>query len=419
MTPDVTLTATLNRPQYPALPTEQVAYIYIEAQPAANLPTSPSSAPLNLAFVLDRSGSMGGQPIRDLKQAVKIIIEQLNPHDIVSVIIFDDTADIILPSQPVTDKDNLLNKIDMIDERGGTQMSSGMEAGLAQLQQGMGNGRVNRMILLTDGETWEDSDYCLQLAQQAGQMGIPITALGLGEDWNLTLLTNLASASGGSCDYIDTPEKIATTFQTVVTAMQKTVIANAHLILRLVAGVHPRTVWRVTPLIERLDHHVLSERDVQLSLGELQQKGQAVLVELTFPPRPAGLYRLAQVELRYDIPATNQQEQKTQQDMMIQFTANPAEAQAVNGRIMNIIEKVTAFKLQTQALDEAALGNMDRATRKLQAAATRLLNLGEAEMAQEAQEAATQMAAGQPLSSKATKKLHAVTRKLDMRDLIP
>ena len=417
MAHNITLTATLNRPQYPTLPTEQLAYIYIEAQPADAL--LPSSAPLNLAFVLDRSGSMGGQPIRDLKQAVKIIIEQLSPHDLVSVVIFDDTADIVLSSQPAADKDNLLNKIERIDERGGTRMSTGIEAGLAQLQQGMENGRVSRMILLTDGETWEDSDYCLQLAQQAGQMGIPITALGLGDDWNLALLTNLASASGGSCDYIDAPEKIAATFQTVVTAMQDTVVANAHLIIRLVAGVRPRAVWRVTPLIERLDHHVLSEQDVQVGLGELQQKGQAVLAELTFPPCPAGLHRMAQVELRYDIPSVNQQEEKVQQDLMIQFVANSAEAQAVNGRIMNIIEKVTAFKLQTQALDEAALGNLDGATRKLSAAATRLLSLGEAEMAQEAQQAAEQMATGQPLSSKATKKLHAVTRKLDMSDLIP
>ena len=85
---------------------------------------------------------------------------------------------------------------------------------------------------------------------------------------------------------------------------------------------------------------------------------------------------------------------------------------------MNIVEKVTAFKLQTQALDEAAMGNAAGATRKLRAAATRLLSMGEDEMAQQAQAAASQIESGQQdAASGATKRLHAATRKLDMSEL--
>lgn len=417
MAGEVNLIIDMNKPQYPVLGTDQVAYIYVEATPNANLPVAVGSVPLNLAFVLDRSGSMSGRPMQDLKQAAKLAIDRLGPHDLVSIVIFDDHADIVVSTQPAADKVALMAKIDAISERGGTHMSAGMQQGLNQLQQGLGAGRVNRMVLLTDGETWEDQPNCLQLAQQAGQMGIPITALGLGEEWNLQLLTGLASASGGTCEYVDAPEKVIAAFQGIVSAMQGTVVANAHMTLRLVMGVRPRAVWRVTPLIERLSHRALSERDVQVSLGDLQQKGQSVLVEFTMPPRQAGTYRMAQAEVSYDVPGSGARDQKTQVDVMVQFAPDQAAAQAVNGRVMNIVEKVTAFKLQTQALDEAAVGNIANATQKLRAAATRLLNLGELEMAQEAQAAADQMASGQQLSPKVTKRLHAATKKLDMSDL--
>jgi Ca-activated chloride channel homolog len=417
MAGEVNLIATLNRPQYAVLNTDQVAYVYVEANPASHVPIGAGSAPLNLTFVLDRSGSMSGKPIHDLRQAVKMALDRLTPQDLVSVVIFDDKADLIVPSQPALNKAMLMAQVDGIKERGGTQMSSGMQMGLAQLQQGFGAGRVNRMILLTDGETWEDQAHCRQLAQQAGQMGVPITSLGLGEEWNLQLLTDLAGASGGTYEYIDPPDKIVQVFQTIVSTMQGTLIANANLTLRLVLGVRPRAVWRVTPLIERLTHRALSDRDVQVSLGDLQQNGQSVLVELTFPPRQPGTYRMAQAEVSYDVPGSGLRGEKAQSEIMVAFTPDQVAAQAVNGRIMNIIEKVTAFKLQTQALDEAAAGNAAGATRKLRAAATRLLSLGEQEMAQQAQAAADQMAAGQQLSPKQTKRLHAATKKLDMSDL--
>ncbi|MBE2199450.1 MAG: VWA domain-containing protein [Anaerolinea sp.] len=419
MADEVNLIITLNRPQYPVLATDQIAYVYVEAQPTAVvLQAGVGHTPLNLALVLDRSGSMAGQKITDLKEAAKWAVEQLDDRDQVSIVVFDDRAEVIVPSQPAVNKTAVLAQIERIDERGGTSMSLGIQQGLDQLQAGAGPGRVSRMLLLTDGETWEDEGQCRQLAQQAAQMGIPLTALGLGEEWNQNLLTDLASLSGGTWEYIDTPDKMAPAFSQVVQAMQGVVATNASLTLRLVTGVRPRAVWRVAPLIDRLSHNALSERDVQVYLGDLPSKGQSVLVELTMPPRQAGDYRMVQAELMYDAPGSQQTAARARQDVMVTFTGDEVVAQGVNGRVMNVVEKVTAFKLQTQALDEAAVGQMAGATRKLRAAATRLLNLGETEMAQQAQAAADQMEAGQQLSGRETKRLYTATRKLDMSDLL-
>ena len=96
---------------------------------------------------------------------------------------------------------------------------------------------------------------------------------------------------------------------------------------------------------------------------------------------------------------------------------NAAAATAVNGTVMNTVERVTAFKLMTRALDEREAADAGQRTQRLRAAATRLLDAGEIQLAQEAQAAAAQLDAGQALSPHATKRLVSATRRLDMSDL--
>lgn len=411
MTAEVELTVTLNRPRFPALNGEQLAYGLVEINLLASAGEAP---PLNLAMVLDRSGSMAGVKMSKLKEAAKLTIQQLGPRDIVSVALFDERAELLIPAQPVTDEQALMRRIDAIEERGGTAISAGIQFGLGQLQQQGGAGRVSRMILLTDGETWQDEAVCRQLAQQMGDLAIPITALGLGDEWNQALLTDLAALSAGHWDYIDEPEKMVQAFQQVLTVMQGTVATNSHLILRLLAGVRPREVWRVTPLIDKLGRQVFSERDVQIDLGDLQKEGQSILVELLLPARQPGAYRLAQAEVVYDVPAGGREGQKTQRDIIFTFTGDPVSNQEAAGRVMNAVEKVSAFKFMTQALDEGKALDAVNRTRRLRAAATRLLDLGEMELAQQVQQAAGQIESGQALPARVTKRLVAETRRLDI-----
>ncbi|MBK7218682.1 MAG: VWA domain-containing protein [Candidatus Promineofilum sp.] len=412
MTGEVIIKPALNRPRFPTLESEQAAYLYLEAQPVAGV--AAVQAPLNLALVLDRSGSMAGQKIRDLRQAARLTLDRLGPDDLVSLVLFDDNVDVLAAARPAADRAALLAQIERIDERGGTQMSLGLQAGLAQLRAGLGPDRVSRLVLLTDGETWDDEDRCRELAQQAAALGAPITALGLGDEWNQALLTDLADLSGGNWEFIDTPDRIVAAFQQVVVTMQRTVVTNATLILRLVRDVQPRGVWRVRPLIDRLSARAVGERDVQVALGDLQSEGQSVLIELSLPPRAPGDYRLAQAEVNYDVPGGGAGLKATA-DIIVTFTADAATA--VNGAVMNTVERVTAFKLMTRALDEREAADAGQRTQRLRAAATRLLDAGEIQLAQEAQAAAAQIDAGQTLSPHATKRLVSATRKLDMSDL--
>lgn len=412
----IALTVQTNKPVFPVTEGQQLVYVFIEALPTDTL--AAVQMPLNFSLVLDHSGSMMGAKMENLKAAAHLAVDEMTPQDLASVVVFDDSVQVVVPSQPVSDPTGIKARIGKIRAEGGTRISRGMRASLDELAKGIRPDRVSRMLLLTDGETYGDEDACRQLAAEAGRQGIAITALGLGEGWNETLLDAIAQASGGASDFIPEgqPDVVRETFRGQVRSAQRTVVQNATLLLRLSAGVLPRAVWRVTPLIGLLGHRALSDRDVQAPLGDMERgQGQSLLVELLVPPLAPGAYRLAQAEVAYDVAALNLHNEKVRSDIVLSFSANPLETAAVNAQVMNIVEKVTAHKLQTRALEEAALGNIAGATQKLRAAATRLLDLGEHDLAEVARQEAARLEQGQGLSAHGTKKLRYETRKLTQK----
>lgn len=414
MANNVTLSCRLNKASLPVMNTQQLVYVLIEALPGAAM--AQVRMPLNLSLVLDKSGSMQGKKIENLRQAARLVVDRLGPEDVISIVAFSDRKYLIAESQPVTDKEALKKQIDRIRDGGGTAISGGMGQGLVELEKALSPDRVSRMLLLTDGQTFGDEEVCKKLGKKAGDKGIVVSALGLGDDWNEDLLDEIAEASGGSGDLIDSPDRIIEYFERAVQSMQDTVVQNAQMILRLAGGVTPRQVWQVLPMIANLGYKPLSDRDVQVSLGELQ-KGQprSLLVELLINPRPAGSYRIAQAEVSYDVPGLKLVGEKVKADILLDFTADPTKTRQYDAEVMNIVEKVTAFKLQTRALEEARMGNVAGASQKLRAAATRLLEMGEEDLARSAIEEAENLEKSGQMSSLGTKKLRYETRKLTQR----
>ncbi|OQY79804.1 MAG: VWA domain-containing protein [Chloroflexi bacterium UTCFX4] len=380
MAGEVSLTCTVHRDNVPVIAQPQIGYILLELMPAPIIANV--RMPLNFSFVLDRSGSMGDErKIEQLRDAVKHAIDLLDDDDIVSIVAFEDDAQVLVSSTTARDKNNLKLQVDKLDAGGGTHMEKGMREGLREVRKNLGPGRVNQLVILTDGQT-ENEDQCRREGDNAGQEGIKIIALGLGNDWNETLLEDVAQRAGGNADLISQPHEIADKFQRVVQAMQGNIVQNALLTLRLAQGVTPRKVWRVAPLISDLGLQPLSDRDVQVPLGELvKDQGQGLMVEVLLPPRAEGRYRIAQADVSYDVPPAQIFGEHARADIVIGYTSIPQLAEQYNPRVMNIAEKVTAFRLQTRALQEAQQGNAAGATQKLRQAATMLLNQGEVDLA--------------------------------------
>lgn len=416
MAGELTLKVQANKSFYPVTNEQQVAYILMEIQ--ATEAVAHMKMPLNFALVLDHSGSMEGSKLDNMKAAARLAIQQMGPQDLLSVIIFDDKVKVLAPHQPVSNIGAISGLIEKIGAAGGTKISLGLRTGLDELSKGLDNRRINRMLLLTDGETYGDEAKCVTLAEEAGRQQVAITALGLGNDWNEELLDRIARASGGSSDFIPEgkPDVILETFQEQVRAAQATVVTNVQLVLRLAAQVLPRAVWRAAPLIQRLDHRVLSDRDVQVALGDLNRdQGQSVLVELLLPARQPGNYRIAQAEVIYDVPGSHLSGERERSDVVVSFTSDLAQSRQSNPYVLNIVERVSAHKLQTKALEEAAVGHIVAATQKLRAAATRLLELGEDDLAHTAETEAQRLERGEGMSAAGTKKLRYETRKLTQK----
>ncbi|HKT38024.1 MAG TPA: VWA domain-containing protein, partial [Ktedonobacterales bacterium] len=299
---EVTLTCQLGKEQMPITGGSQVAYVLVEAKPTEMV--AQVRMPLNFAIVLDRSGSMKGAKLNAVKQAVQMIIDQMADNDYISVVAFDDTVQIIVPAQPAMDKMGIKMAVERIRDGGGTTMSLGMSTGLNELRKYYSPGTVNRMVLLTDGVTYGDTDRCRALADDAARQGIVVKTLGIGADWDEDLLDNIGRRSGGQeSEFIRQPGDALHMFQQQFQRAAAVAVRNAQMVLHLSAGITPKKAVKVLPQISDLGPSVLSDRQVVIPLGDLEKdNSQAVLYELMIEPKPAGVFRIAVAELTYDVP---------------------------------------------------------------------------------------------------------------------
>ncbi len=409
---EVTLAHQLGKDFMPITGGSQIAYVLLDAKPTAMM--AQVRMPLNFAIVLDHSGSMRGAKLKNVKEAVKMVIDRLEPSDYISVVIFDDTAQVIIPSMPANDPIGMKAAIDRIPDAGGTTMSLGMIQGLGELRRWNIPNAINRMILLTDGVTYGDTDRCRQLARDAGAANIAINTLGIGSDWDESLLDDIGQLSGGTpAEFIRSPADAMSIFQQQLQSAVAVAVRNATLTLRLPAGVSPRKAVKVLPLIRDVDPSSLSDRQVIIPLGDLEKDtSQSVLIELMIDPRPAGLFRIAQAELSYDVPVAGLANERVRDDIKVTFTTDANEAAQVNAVVMNFAEKANANRLVTRVLDEYK--RTGKATTKLAPNVTRVLD-------PETQAAIEQINQGQQISQDQVKSIGNKTRKLTQRldDIIP
>ena len=408
MSGEVNLRANLARPYLAATTTPQVVYALIELQPSQIV--AQVRVPVNVCFVLDRSGSMKGEKIEQLRRATSMALDRLDAQDRVAVVIFDHRTELLVPTTLVTDRSAIRDRIDRIRDAGGTRIAPAVDLALREMAQDR-SGAIRRLLLLTDGQT-EHENECLLRADDAGKLGVPITALGIGQDWNEDLLIEMANRSGGTADFISRPDAITDYFQHTVQQAQNSVVRNTTVNLRLVQGVTPRAVWQVIPLITNLGYQPIADRAVSVPLGDLETgQGRTLLVELLVEPRAIGTYRVGQVETVYDIPALGRVGEKSRLDLLLTFTADQGQLNQVNAGVMNIVEKVSAFKLQTRALQDVAQGDLQGATQKLKSAVTRLLNQGETALADTMQQEITNLEQRGQLSSEGQKTIKFQGRK--------
>jgi Ca-activated chloride channel family protein len=168
--------------------------------------------PVNVAFVIDRSGSMRGARIAQAREAAAAAVRRLDKNDIASVVIFDDKIDLLVQAQPVDDHAAFIDRIRQIDTRGSTAIHGGVTEGAQQVRHNLDPRRLNRVVLLSDGQAnvgpRRPEDFA-KLGRELLTQGISVSTIGLGNQYNEDLMLALARASDGNHSYVgDTTDLI-------------------------------------------------------------------------------------------------------------------------------------------------------------------------------------------------------------------
>lgn len=374
--------------------------------------TTGRTAPLNLCLILDHSGSMNGRPLETVKQATQRIVDSLSPGDRISIVVFDHKAKVLVPNQVIENPAGIKVEINRLRASGGTAIDEGMRLGIEELAKGKQE-TISQAFLLTDGENEHgDNDRCLKLAELATHYNMTLSTLGFGDHWNQDILETIADAGGGTLSYIQRPEEAASEFNRLFTRIQSVGLTNAHLLITLTAGIRLAELKPIAQVVpETIELTANPEGSSYIvRLGDLMtDTPRIVLVNLYAGQLPEGRQPIAQLRVRYDNPALNQ-EGLLSMPVVVEGNVLSQFQSDANPKVQQQVLALAKYR-QTQ-IAETKLQQGDRAgaATMLQSAAKTALQMGDQNAATVLQENATRLQDGETLSEADRKKTRIASK---------
>ncbi len=412
MSPGIQLHWTLSRETLLASTEQQLLYVLIDVTPYG-LPAVLPTLPLNLCLVLDRSSSMRGERLMQVKEAIGRIIDQLGPDDHFALITFNDRAEVVVPAQRVRNKADIKHVIGGIQAIGGTEMATGMALALHELQRTTLRRSISRLLLLTDGRTYGDEGRCVEIARRLQSRDIGLTALGIGTEWNEDLLETMAARENSRAHYITSVQEITQVFTEEVQRLHSIFAQNVQLTAEMRPGGLVRSVDRVRPYMATVPMTEDREFCWNGKLGDWPNSDpQAFLLELVVPPMDVGEHPLLRLTLRYDLPGVNVQNQVSEVVLRVAVVPEAKATYEVDGTVKYWLERLVAYRLQASAWQDVEAGRIEEATRRLQMAGTRLFEAGEVDLARTVQDEATRLLRSGHTSDEGRKRIKYGTRGL-------
>ena len=301
--------------------------------------------PLNLAIVIDHSGSMKGQRERNALDAAAGMIRRLRDGDTVSVVSYDAQARVVVPVTTISSSTRermIQTMVSSVGTRpsGNTCISCGIDLGMRTLE-GRRPG-ISRMLLLSDGEAnrgIQDVDGMRVLARQARTRGVTISSIGVDVDYNERLMSAVAREANGRHYFSETGANLDQIFDQELDSLVSAVAKQAKLVVELAPGV------RAAEIFDR--SYNLVDRRVIVPMGTFAVNEQKTfLMRVELPASPTGERPIASVSLSYD-DLTVGAPGECFGELATRMTATPSEVAPLDAIVLGrLTRSETALALQ-------------------------------------------------------------------------
>lgn len=337
--------------------------------------TESSRRNLNLSLVIDRSGSMAGAPLHHALKAAESVVDELEPNDVLSVVVYDDRVDTVVPPQPVNDKSALKKSISSVRAGGITNLSGGWLKGCEYVKNQLDSQKINRVLLLTDGLAnmgIQDPKVLTATAGQKAEEGIITTTLGFAQGFNEDLLIGMARAANGNFYFIQSIDEASEVFSIELDSLRAVVGQNLQVTLELADGVK---------LVDTLSLAQVEQNNAGqsiITLGELYE-GEDKLLGLSLDISSAPIGDLPVMKLHYTADVVQNdviQSVSGTLDVVAKVGTVEESALASSSDVMLDLSRLTIAKVKETALDLAEHGKHSEAEQALRLLVKDLRNKG-------------------------------------------
>lgn len=374
--PSVTINHINSRKKLHRLEDSQLFYSLFEFSQATKHEKT-QNTPLNLVLVLDRSTSMQGEKMDMVKTNALQIIRQLKQGDVLSIVAFSDTAEVLVSGGRISDQSKIEARLSLLKPSGSTEVLHGLETGLSEILKNLNPSFINHMILITDGHTYGDEDACFKLALDATEQGIGISGLGLGDRWNDEFLDRLTGFSGGNSIYVSAPNDLRKYLEEKFSHLNHVFAENISLEFVEDENVELRYAFRLMPepgpllvnnpiklgtLLSSSPLSVIFEfliKDVPNKIKDISIAKGRIMMEI-----PSKMIPIERINFHTHLPVDDS------------YLYEPP-----NASILNAMSRLSLYRMQDKARQEVLNGEILQATRHLQYLATHLLSRGERNLA--------------------------------------
>ena len=328
---------------------------------------------VNLALVLDQSGSMNGTKIQQAKAAAIEALTRLGLQDIFSVVVYDTNVHTIVPAQNARNIQGIIHTIQQIRAGGSTALFGGVSQGASEIRKNLENDYVHRIVLLSDGL----ANVGPRMPADLGRLGaalikenISVTTVGVGTDYNEDLMAQLAQKSDGNTYFVESGFDLPRIFSAELGDVLNVVAKKVKVIITLPYNVQPVNI------IGRQGR--IRGNQIELYMNQLyggQEK--YALVEVNIPKSISGSrIKVAQADVTYENPFTQKLETSSGTSYA-RFSSDPKKvAKSTNIDVVREYQLNLNALAQEKAIELSDKGKKKEAVQELKLSAERLKQIG-------------------------------------------